>query len=71
MKLRQKIIDERLIVNDQETEIKVEDYPGLQYPLFFPNDNKENLVEAHNPYVKNLFKDLLGKIDIQAKVIIC
>ena len=29
MKLRQKIIDERLIVNDQETEIKVEDYPGL------------------------------------------
>lgn len=45
----------------------MENYPGLQYPLFFPNDNAGNIVESHNPYVKTLFKDLLDRIDVQSK----
>lgn len=67
MKLRQKIIDERLLESPELKDVTINDLPGLQYPLFFPHDNKDNMLETPNPYVKTLFKDLLNKIDIESR----
>lgn len=67
MKLRNKVLDERLLESDDFSEPTLEEYPGLQYPLFFPHDNKGNIIETPNPYVKTLFKDLLDKIDIESR----
>ncbi|KAL4497195.1 hypothetical protein ABPG72_019515 [Tetrahymena utriculariae] len=67
MKLRQKIIDERLVESEQLQDITIREYPGLQYPLFFPFDNKDNIIEAHNPYVKTLFKDVLNEIKVESR----
>lgn len=39
----------------------------MQYPLFFPYDNKDNIIETPNPYVKTVFKDLLDKISIESR----
>ncbi|EGR29154.1 hypothetical protein IMG5_162090 [Ichthyophthirius multifiliis] len=70
LKLREKIISERLTENfqqDPSEKYTLDNFPGLKYPTFFPSDNKENKVEGHDPYVKNLLGDLLDKITIEKK----